>query len=178
MSAKKIIILLLIAGVAAAGVFASGNREDEPGNVRPDWRRMPRGEAPEFSEETITVTGQLYFENRMHPELKSGADEYELLVPRFRAYELDLEDGQTVTVEGYAVEGMPCYGWEDEEHDELHIWVTKAVIDGEEYDLEGGPRMDPRWGMMGSGWGRHGGMMGPGRRPFGGDDSRDWGRRM
>jgi hypothetical protein len=166
MSAKKIIILLLIAGVAAAGAFASGNKED-------DWRG-PRGDAPELSEETITVTGRLFFENRMHPELKSGAEEYELLVPHFYAYELDLEEGQTITVEGYTTEGMPCYGLEDEEHEEVHIWVTKAIIDGEEYDLEHGPR----WGMMGPGRGHRGGMMGPGWRSFDGRDSRDWGRRM
>ena len=40
MNAKRIIILLLIAGVAAAGVFASGNKEDESEAARPDWRRM------------------------------------------------------------------------------------------------------------------------------------------
>lgn len=172
MNAKKIIILLLIAGVAAAGAFASGNKEDKSEAARPDWRRMPRGDAPELSAETITVTGQLYFENRMHPELKSGKDEYELLVPRFYAYELDLEEGQTVTIEGYTVEGMPCC--EDEEEEELHIWVTKAVIDGQEYDLKDGPR----WGMMGPGMGPRGGMMGPGRRPHGWGDERYWGRRM
>jgi hypothetical protein len=164
MSAKRIIILLLIAGVAAAGAFASGNREDE-------WGR-PRGDAPELPEETITATGKVYFENRMHPELKSGNREYELLVPRFYAYELDLEEGQTITVEGYTAESMPCC--EGEEEEELHIWVTKAIIDGEEYDLADGPR----WGMMGPGWGHRGGMMGPDRRPFDGRNPRDWGRRM
>jgi hypothetical protein len=174
MNAKRIIILLLIAGVAAAGVFASGNKEDESEAARPDWRRMPRGEAPEFSEETITVTGELYFENRMHPELKSGSEEYELLVPQHYAYDLDLKEGQTVTVEGYTVEGMPCCEYEEEE--EVHIMVTKAIIDGEEYDLEaggfGGGHMGFRKGMG------HGmGMMGPGRRPYGRGDSRDWGRR-
>jgi hypothetical protein len=164
MSAKKIIILLLIAGVAAAGAFASGNKEDQ--------RRTPRGDAPELSEEAITVTGQVYFENRMHPELKSGSKEYELLVPRFYAYELDVEEGQTITVEGYTAEGMPCY--EGEEEDELHILVTKAIIDGQEYQLDAGPR----WGMMGPGMGPRRGMMGPGRRPYGFDEDRDWGRRM
>lgn len=172
MNTKKIIILLLIAGIAAAGAFASGNKEDEYGPDRPDWRRMPRGDAPELSEETITVTGRLYFQDRMHPELKSGAEEYELLVPRFYAYDLELEEGQTVTIEGYTVEGMPCCGEDEEE--ELHIWVTKAIIDGQEYDLEDGPR----WGMMGPGMGRRGGMMRPGRRPYGYEDDRDWGRRM
>ena len=170
MNAKRIIILLLIAGVAAAGVFASGNKEDESDVTRPGWRRMPRGEAPDFSEETITVTGELYFENRMHPELKSGSEEYELLVPRFYAYDLNLEDGQTVTVEGYTVEGMPCF--EEEEHEEVHIWVTKAIIDGKEYDMEAGGF---RGGHMGSRRGM--GMMGPGRRSCGDGDLRGWGRR-
>jgi hypothetical protein len=176
MSAKKIIVLLLIAGVAAAGAFAGGSKEDESEAARPDWRRLPRGDAPELSEETITVTGKVYFEDRMHPELKSGSEEYELLVPRFHVYELNLEDGQTITVEGYTVEGMPCC--EDHEEEEVHIWVTKAVIDGEEYDLDAegfrGGRMGPRWGMKD----HRRGMMGPNRRPYGDDDPRDWGRRM
>jgi hypothetical protein len=165
MNAKRIIILLLVAGVAAAGVFASGQEEDQ--DAKPDWRRMPRGEEPELSEELLTVTGKLYFENRMHPELKSGGTEYELLVPRYYAYELDLEEGQTITVEGYTVEGMPCY--EEGEEEEVHLWVTKAVIDGEEYDLKA---RGFRGGHMGHRWG-----MGPGRRPRGFDDPRDWGRR-
>ena len=168
MTAKKIMLVLLIAGIAVAGVFASGKGEDEPQTARPDWRRMPRWDGPELSEETITVTGQVYFEDRMHPELESGDEEYELLVPRFYVYELDLQEGQTVTVQGYTLEGMPCC--EDEEEEELHIWVTKAVIDGVEYELEDGPR----WGMMGP----RGGMMGPGRRPYGYEKDRDWGRRM
>ncbi len=106
----------------------------------------------------------------MHPELKSGGKEYELLVPHYYAYELDLKDGQTVTVEGYTVEGMPCC--EDEAEEEVHIWVTKAVVDGKEYDLEG---EGFRGGHMGPGMGM--GMMGPGRRPFGDGESRDWRRR-
>ena len=81
---------------------------------------------------------------------------------------MDLEDGQTVTVEGYTVEGMPCF--EDEE--EVHIWVTKAIIDGKEYDMEAGGF---RGGHMGSRRGM--GMMGPGRRSCGDGNTRGWGRR-
>ena len=166
MNVKRMMLLLLIAGIAAAGAFGSGNKEDESEAARPDWRRMPRWDGPELSEETITVTGQLYFRNRMHPELESGDEEYELLVPRFHAYELELEEGQTITVEGYTVQAMPCC---EEEEEELHLWVTRAVIDGEQYDLEDGPR----WGMMGPGMGPRRGMMGPGRRPYGCDRDRD-----
>lgn len=167
MSAKKIIMLLLIAGVAATGAFASGDKEEESEAARPEWRHGPWGEAPELSEETITVTGQLYFENRMHPELESGSTEYELLVPRFYVGELDLEEGQTITVEGYTVEGMPCC--DEEEEGEVHLLVTKAIIDGEEYELDARDFRDgPRWSM------------GPGRRPHGhhsGGFFRDWERK-
>ena len=164
MNTKRLIVLLLIGGIAATGAFASGDKE-EP-------QRPPRWDGPQMSEETITVTGQLHFEDRMHPELESGGREYELLVPRYYAYELDLEEGQTVTVEGYTVEGMPCC--EEEEGDEIHLWVTKAVIDGKEYDLEDGSRMGmgPRGGMHPR-WG----MMGPGRRPHDGRWDDGWGRR-
>lgn len=143
MNAKKMILVLLIAGVAAAGVFASGNKEEQTRPVPP----RPRGQAPGLSEETVTVTGRLYFENRIHPELESGGVVYELLVPRFYAYDLDLEEGQTITVEGNMVEDMPCCE-ELEDEQQLRIFVTRAVIDGEEYDLEAEGR-GPRRGMMG-----------------------------
>jgi hypothetical protein len=166
MNAKKIVVLFLITGVAAAGAFASGSKEEQPEFV-------PEG-APELSEETVSVTGQLYFDNRIHPELESGGKEYELLVPRFYAYELDLEDGQTITVEGYVVEGMPC--WEEADEEEVHLLVTRAIIDGEEYELDRrwgmGPRMGPRWGM-----GPRAEMMRPGPRPYDHGDLRDRRRR-
>jgi len=63
---------------------------------------------------------------------------------------------------------MPCC--EDAEEEEVHIMVTKAVIDGKEYDLEAG-------GFRGGRMGSRMGMMGPGRRPYGDGDRRDWGRR-
>jgi hypothetical protein len=160
MKAKTIIVLLLIAGFAAAGAFASGQNEEESRPIRPEWRhpRMdPEWNAPELSDEMISVTGQLYFENRIHPELKSGNREYELLVPRFYAYELDLQEGQTVTIEGYTVTDMPCC--EEAEEDDVHIWVSKAIIDGEEYDLQ---RLGPRMGMRGFSRDRR--SWGPGRQ--------------
>ncbi len=149
---KRLMAMLVVAlGLTAAmGVFAEGQREAPYG---PGWRGQSLQEA-----EKLTLTGELYFQNRIHPELKSGGEEYELLVPRYYTYGADLKEGQTITVEGYKVDWeMPCEG---DEEGEAHLWVTKATIDGKEYDLE---RYGPRYGMMG-GWGGHGMMGGWGPR--------------
>jgi hypothetical protein len=97
-----------------------------------------------FSEEKTTVSGPVYFQNRMHAELKADGKDYELMVPRFYLYDLDLKEGQQVTVEGYVAQA----------EDENYMWVTKAVIDGKEYLLDRGGRGPGRgFGMMGPrGW--------------------------
>jgi len=168
MNRKTMWIALLALAVAAAGAFASGKKEEQnygpgfygpgpggpgyaygPGRGGRGWqgRGGPRGmPGPwaqdeeyglKFAEEKLTVTGPVSFQNRMHAELKADGKEYELMVPRFYLYELELEEGQQVTVEGYVAQG----------DDESYLWVTKAVIDGKEYDLEGrGPGRGP--GMM------------------------------
>lgn len=168
MNRKMMLVLLLAAVVAATGAFASGKKEDQtppqgrgyygpgPGGA-PCWGpgpqgrgygpRLPRGgwaqeDWLKFSEEKVTVSGPLYFQRRLHPEVKSAGKTYELLVPRFYLYELDLKEGQTVSVEGYVASG-------DEEN---YLWVTKAVIDGKEYDLE----RYRRGPMMGSWGGKRG----------------------
>ena len=41
--------------------------------------------------EKISVSGPVYFEDQRHPEIKSGGKEYELIVPRFALWNLDIE---------------------------------------------------------------------------------------
>jgi hypothetical protein len=172
MNRKTIWIALLALAVAAAGAFASGKKEEQnngrgfygpgPGGcpgcgagAGGGWQgrggpRGPRGPWAQdeeyglkFSEDKLTVTGPVYFQNRMHAELKADGKDYELMVPRFYLYELELEEGQQVTVEGYVAQG----------EDESYLWVTKAVIDGKEYDLEKGRGRGRGYGMMGPrGW--------------------------
>lgn len=170
MNRKTMWIALLALAVAAAGAFASGKKEEQnngrgfygpgPGGcpgcgagAGRGWQgrggpRGPRGpwaqdeNGLKFSEEKLTVTGPVFFQNRMHAELKADGKDYELMVPRFYLYELELKEGQQVTVEGYVAQG-------DEEN---YLWVTKAIIDGKEFDLERGG---------GRGRGRGYGMMGP-----------------
>ena len=150
------VLAILLIGIAAAGMaFASGNKESD--DTRFYGPRGRWGAAPEISEELTRVTGQISFKDEFHPTLKSGTDEYELMVPRWAASDLDVKEGATITVEGYVASGMPC---EDEDDDEIVLMVTKAEIDGKEYDLgdfRGGPM------AMGRG-GRRGGMMGGGPR--------------
>lgn len=181
MKRKTIVLVALLALAGAAGVFASGDKElpSQPGvpapgapGTGPQGTFGPRGtygprgmygpratppgsrQAPTFSQEKVSVTGKLYFENLRHPELKSGGKNYELMVPWFYLDQVDLKDGATVSVEGYTVTGVPYDDVEDK--DDVFLHVTKAVIDGKEYDLEG---YGPRGGFRG-----RGPMMGPGGR--------------
>jgi hypothetical protein len=78
------------------------------------------------------------------------------MVPRWAVDDLEVEEGQTVTVEGYVAENTPWGG------DGIYLRVTRAVIDGEEYELEDRPggsmgMGDPRGGRGGRGGrGMHG----------------------
>lgn len=153
--------LLVISGTA--GVFASGDKEQPEQQPQagpwgaPGYRGMPgAGQGPTFSEEKLSVSGELYFKNLIHPVLKSGGKEYYLMAPRFHLYELELQEGTEVSVEGYQVTGMPTgmpYAEPQADKDDLFLWVTKAVIGGKEYDLQR-PGFAPRAGMMGGPRGR------------------------
>jgi hypothetical protein len=82
-----------------------------------------------FPWRTIQVTGKLSFEDWPCPEITSKGKTYELMVPRYYSYDIKVEAGQTVTVEGYLVEK----GRRNDE--KQYIKVTKAVIYGKEYEL-------------------------------------------
>ncbi len=161
MNRKTTALVLILALASAVAVFAEGQREDR---FRPGG--PGRAGAPEISEDKVTVTGPVTFENRMHPVIESGGLEYELLVPRRSLWSVDVKEGQTVTVEGYTVTGMWCEAGEDEDDDddEVHLMVTLAKIGGEEYDLESRRWGPGRRGRGGPAMGRHGSM---GSRPMG-----------
>ena len=163
MNRKTVLIALLALAVAAGGAFASGKKEEKeygrgfygpgPGGCPGYGQGMgwaqrggPRGawgpdqdDGLKFSEDKLTVTGPLYFQRRMHAEVKADGKVYELMVPRFYLSGLELKEGQEVTVEGYVAAG----------DEESYMWVTQAVIDGKTYDLERGGRGRMRGpGMM------------------------------
>jgi hypothetical protein len=159
--AKKIFTVSLVLGLALAGMaFANGQKEP----VAP----VP-GQAPlaGTTDQRLVVTGSVSIGNLIHPTIKSGDKVYELLVPRSLVYRSGIKEGAQVTVEGYLVQGMPM--WQQGDDGNLDLFVTKATIDGKDYDLsQYGGRMagaygcGPRGGWTGSrgyGYGR-GPMMG------------------
>jgi hypothetical protein len=163
--AKKIFAVTLVLGLAFAAVsFANGQKE--PGVAGP---------GPAGNGQKLVLTGSLSYQNLIHPTLKSGDKVYELMVPRYLVYQADLKEGAQVTVEGYQVRGM--HSWAQGDDDDVDLFVTKATINGKDYDLSQfrGPMAGGygygRGGMMGRGWGggngRGYGMMG-GYGPGGG----------
>jgi hypothetical protein len=160
--AKKILSVSLVLGLALAGLaFASGQKEPGvPGQAGP-------GAA---DQKVVVVTGSVSINNLIHPTIKSGDRVYELLVPRYLVYRSGIKEGAKVTVEGYTVQGTTMQRLSDDGN--VDLFVTKATVDGKDYDLSqyrgrfaggygcgGGPR--GRW-MGGPGRGFRGPMMGGG----------------
>ncbi len=137
--AKRAFIVSVLGLILAGFAFANGQQEP-----------------PAATGQKLTLSGSVTFENLMHPTLKSGGKVYELLVPRYLAYQAGIKDGAEIAVEGYEVKDMPAWAGADE--NETAVYVTKATINGKDYDLS------QYQGMMGYG---HGGRMmgnwGPGR---------------
>ncbi len=154
---KKIILLTVVLTVITGmAVFANGEQEgDFDRAVRP-WNLD--GEEPEL----LSLSGTLRLEYGERPTLLTGGEEYELMYPPFLDDGVEIENGEAVTIEGFLVPG-PRRSTDDEEN---YLHVTKAVIDGEEYDLAmmGGP--GGRFARKAPGYsgGRRGGMMGGGNR--------------
>ncbi len=117
MNKKTLLIALVLILTASLSVFAKG--ETEAKSAADVW-------------ETVSVTGTISFRDYPHPELTSGRTVYELLVPQYALYEIDVEAGATVTVEGIRMETP-------DDSDDVYLRVVKAIIDGEEYEVPAAP---------------------------------------
>ncbi len=162
MTKKILLSALALTLVLATAAFAGGQKEPVPGSTAP---AAPAARPPFASGEKLTLTGTLSLTGEWHPVLLSGGKEYELMVPRFLAANLDVKDGEQVSVEGYVVQGMRRGGQDD---DDIDLFVTKATIKGKEYDLSqyrgqmmGGRGAGPRGWQPGTRGGR---AWGPGMR--------------
>ncbi len=147
---KKIILFTVVLTViTGTALFGYGAQEEDEID-----RPIPSRWGMEYNEEDLlNLSGTLILEPGELPALQAAGKRYELMYPLFLDDDIEMTDGKSVTVEGFLVPGPR---WEEEE-DALFLKVTKAVIDGEEYELEPfagryGPRMsDPRSGMKSMG---------------------------
>lgn len=159
--------LFLTLGAAA---FATGQREGT----------SQRAPGTAGAEKIESITGNVYLANLIHPVLKSGSSEVELLVPRYAVYESGVKEGQNVTVKGYKVDASrlgPWHNFGNNQDNATYFFVTGAVIGGKEYNLADfrpgfgyGPRAGRGYGPgFGPGYGPQAGRgaMGFYGRPFG-----------
>ena len=134
---KKLMIVLLIA-LTAVSAFASGKDEEN-------------GQADPYERELIRVEGALGFGEYGEPYIEQDGVKYLLRIPVAQTDVPDVEEGDVITVEGYAME-MNRF-WNKNTYRNLR--VTKAIIGGEEYEIDdfrgrfGGP--DECMGFRGRG---------------------------
>jgi hypothetical protein len=139
---KRVLItaLILTLGSGLVGAFAEGQIEDPSTEYGRGWR----DERPALEE--VTLTGKVYFQGLDFPVLKTAEGEYDLMVPRYYTYDVEIEEGQTITVEGFlGPDEAPMGRFSRSEDGEPHVMVTKAIIGGEEFEI------DTRYGSMMSG---------------------------
>ena len=154
---KKAIITLALISMAGVALFASGNKEDnsvEPGTgymgrgyaSQNNEGQMPRGRWNDDNnqsnwrsgamfnseEESITLTGKLDLTDVNDPKLTVGENTYELMVPYRLDYDMDIKDGDEITINGFEV---PGYG-RNSNPDLTNLMVTAATFNGKEYDLD------------------------------------------
>jgi hypothetical protein len=172
MNVKQIFAVLALL-VLSVSLFAYGSRENRKGT---NWfdELEAKGEKAQF-------TGTVVLENRMFPELKASGKVVKLMVPGMHHLDIDLKDGDQISVEGYFIEpgrdgdGRGYgHGWALKDGEKV-LFVTKATIKGVVYDIKAELEKSG-FGMYGGMYGgmhggRHGGMHGG---MHGGGQGPDW----
>jgi hypothetical protein len=160
---RSIILTVLMVSLAAAAMplMAEGMQEQaEP--VQPGTRPYRWSNNPAAQLEQLEISGTVEF-TAGHTRLHSAEGEvYELMYPMFLAEDLQVENGQTISVEGFLIPGTR---WSSDE-DEQYLRLEKVTVNGQEYELgTGGYARGQRHrgpGMMGA---YQGGYQQPGRQP-------------
>ena len=112
-----------------------GQMPIDRGYTYPDQgNRGPAGRGytnPELSIESLTLTGIIDLSDVNAPELVVGENRYELMVPYRMDYDMDIKDGDEITISGFEV---PAYG-RSADSELTNLMVTGATFEGAEYDL-------------------------------------------
>ena len=155
MTDKRWSIALLLATIAVAGAFASGNNDKEDWNrSRPQRNGGPgmmadqdgRGRPPRLDNlETETYTGSFTMVDNMYPALVTAdGDTWYLMIPFTTTEDSIPKEGTVISVEAAVSPRSP-----------VHLIVVSAVIDGEELVIEL-PQRNERGGRGARGGGRRG----------------------
>lgn len=138
--AKKILIATMVLAAALGGMAFGRGQNDS----------TPDLSGPATTGEKLTLSGTVKVTNLIHPVLSSGGKDYFLMVPHFLTFDSGVKDGSQVKIEGYKTTDLPRFAAADDKN--TYVWVTKATVDGKDYDLTsegGGYGMGGRGGMMG-----------------------------
>jgi hypothetical protein len=143
---NKGFLIMVLSALLTFGAFGEG-QADKNG-------KQPF--ANNFEGKTLTtITGQLFSDNKVFPELNYEGKTVRVMVPRGLLGRIDLSEGEQVTVEGYllkaGVDKLPPRLATDKGD---YLFLTKATVKGKVYDLD---KLRGEWGR-GPG-GRNGGMM-------------------
>jgi hypothetical protein len=134
---KKLSAVIILGAAIAAFAIAEGVQESD------QWTGGGR-----FAAETESVElDGTYQVLDGHPAIQADGKVYSLSAPGYMRYPLELETGDTLSVEGLLFD---CEG-ECEKGADGHVRVTAAVINGETYELADRP-----WGGEGATAGRRG----------------------
>jgi len=132
--------LLSITAVTAGGVQEGRNGIGQA----PGTATVPGAQGPLYSSEKLSLEGRDDFTASGVELTATDGKEYDLMYPRFLAEGIDIENGQTIAVEGYLVPGPR---WESAE-EENYLRLTRVTINGEDYDLT--PNFGPAHGPHGA----------------------------
>lgn len=179
----NLLVITAVLFLAGGSLVFAGGQKETPAPQGPGAARAQSDQQVSVANELTTVTGQINFVNLIHPVIKSGGTEYEMIVPRIDVYRAGVKEGQTITVKGYVVKGLPRGPYFDGSANAdttPMLLVSSATINGKSYDLsqwadhfklalkyrgEYGP---------GPGYRGYGPMMGYGPRGRSGFGSRGW----
>ncbi len=145
---KRTMMIITMTAVAAAGLFANGQQDGDTDNTvrggrpyRDDARggrafqsedRTDRYFCFDEDQEVLELTGTLELVNGEPPYLLTGGERYVLKAPYRLLLDIEIENGQEVSVSAYEV---PAARWQwDDSEKGLH--VLSAEIGGEVYDLD------------------------------------------
>ncbi len=135
------LLVLMTMTVAANGVKENPSTDTwAPGQGYRMTQNGTQSVTPPYETgDELTLTGTLKISENNEIELVTKEGTFDLMYPRYNTPDVDVKEGQEVTVKGYEV---PAYRWNSEE-DTKHLHVVEATVDGKTYTFENSYQMGP-----------------------------------